>query len=161
MSTNIENKEQKINDQTTQSLDNKLKKLVQGRDGIFACGDNQINSAQVLLDRESVNLGAISAAMINNFTQSTVAYLTYFASNNNSSDDIRKDYKKAYYHDRCHTALFFIAILIVYKKCSKGIFNTLKDAVNNSICTIDDFVRLKSEVPPGRRTEVTINQPQA
>ena len=147
-----------INDKLPIKVDKELSSVVTAKDGIFACGDSQINSAQLLLGQESSNLGTITAAMIGNFTQSTATYLNFFANNNFSDDDRRKEYKKAYYQDRCHTVLFFIAILIVYKKCSKGIFNTLKNAVNNSVCTLDDFIRLKEEVS---QTNVTVTQPQA
>ena len=79
--------------------------------------------------------------MVKNFSTSSTAFINSLEKN---TDDKYDTFKNAYYQDRLCTVSFFILILLIYKKCSFNVFNTLKKAVNNSVCSFGDLIDLKN-----------------
>ena len=111
--------------------------------GVFPCGDNQISNAQELLNLKSSYLGDICINLLNNFSSNSSIYIENWVSNSETEEN-SYNFQKNYYYDRFFTLLVFCLVFYFYKKISDNIFKDLKETVNNSICTIDEFNRLKS-----------------
>ena len=71
--------------------------------------------------------------------------MTQFSANN-TSEKIN-NYKRAYYQDKCFNILIFICIFVVIKKSYREIYNTLKNSVDGSDCSIQEFIALKTQKP--------------
>lgn len=112
---------------------------------IFACGSNQVNSATTLLTSESGGITTLVTSFLSNLSSSSVNFMTQFAANN-TSEKIN-NYKRAYYQDKCFNILIFICIFVMIKKSYREIYNTLKKSVDDSDCSIEEFIALKTQKP--------------
>tara|TARA_Y100000991_G_scaffold202264_1_gene175966 strand:- start:2372 stop:2914 length:543 start_codon:yes stop_codon:yes gene_type:complete len=168
---NINNIKQESAEASRREADDKSK-------GIFACGDQQVSSAGLILDSQVRGIATILTGMINNMSSASSSFIASLGGiqtldqvsgsgggggapgfgrevdggviKNNGIHNLSL-YKKAYYQDRLCTFFVFIMIILVYKNISRLSFYNLKKAVNESACSIEEFIKLK------RQTDHVVN----